>query len=223
MAPGDTARLYHELTSVGPDTVVGVPRDDPRLLQDLVVDDLATWPAPCKAYPGGLPVRPLPREWPAVAAPATAVLAGTGAAPPRAAPDLRRLARLLHLSAGVVRVVERAGRPTLLLRAAGSAGGRFPLEVYVSARGVDGLADGVHWSGLVEGRPHVAAYALGAGASGMTFLDSEIAPLLGDPLAGLLLTCVGVPAYRNKRGGGPGAPAPVVLPAPSLTQPEADA
>ena len=41
----------------------------------------------------------------------------------------------------------------------------------------------------------------------MTFLDSEIPGLLGAPLAGLLFTCVGVPAYRNRKGGGrPGAP-----------------
>jgi hypothetical protein len=31
-----------------------------------------------------------------------------------------------HLSAGVVRVLEREGRPRVLFRAAGSAGGRFP-------------------------------------------------------------------------------------------------
>ena len=31
----------------------------------------------------------------------------------------------------------------------------------------------------------------------MTFLDTEIGPLLGESLAGLLLTCVGVPTYRN--------------------------
>ena len=40
----------------------------------------------------------------------------------------------------------------------------------------------------------------------MTFLDTEIEPLLGEPLAGLLLTCVGVPTYRNKGGGKPGEP-----------------
>jgi len=61
-------------------------------------------------------------------------------------------------------------------------------------------------AGLVEGRLHLTAYALGIGASGMTFLDSEIPALLGEPLAGLLFTCVGVPAYRNRAGGTPGAP-----------------
>jgi hypothetical protein len=60
-------------------------------------------------------------------------------------------------------------------------------------------------AGLVEGRLHLAAYALGAGASGMTFLDSEIAGLLGEPVDALLFTCVGVPEYEPKAGGGPGA------------------
>ena len=61
-------------------------------------------------------------------------------------------------------------------------------------------------AGLVDGRLHLAAFALGFGASGMTFDDSEIPGLLGEPLAGLLLTCVGVPAYRHRSGGKPGAP-----------------
>ena len=73
-------------------------------------------------------------------------------------------------------------------------------------------------SGLVEGRLHLAAYALGIGASGMTFLDSEIEPLLGEPLAGLLFTCVGVPTYRSKGGGRPGEPVAVVAPAAGLTE-----
>jgi hypothetical protein len=71
-------------------------------------------------------------------------------------------------------------------------------------------------AGLVEGRLHVGAYALGIGASGMTFLDSAIEPMLGEPLAALLFTCVGVPEYRNRRGGKPGAPVPVRVPMPRL-------
>ena len=63
-------------------------------------------------------------------------------------------------------------------------------------------------AGLVEGRLHLAAYALGYGASGMTFLDSEIPALLHDDLEALLFTCVGVPEYGNKRAGPPGEPAP---------------
>jgi hypothetical protein len=59
-------------------------------------------------------------------------------------------------------------------------------------------------SGIVEGRLHLAAYAQGIGASGMTFADSEIEALLGEPLAALLFTCVGVPTYRTRPGGSPG-------------------
>ena len=53
-------------------------------------------------------------------------------------------------------------------------------------------------AGLVEGRLHLLAYALGASASGMTFIDSEV-PLLGEPLDALLFTCVGVPEYVGGR------------------------
>jgi hypothetical protein len=69
-------------------------------------------------------------------------------------------------------------------------------------------------AGIVEGRLHLAAYALGAGATGMTFYDAEIEGLIGAPLAGLLVTCVGIPAYRSKDGGRPGRPVPVVPPQP---------
>ena len=37
-------------------------------------------------------------------------------------------------------------------------------------------------AGLAEGRLHLAAYALGASASGMTFIDSEVPSLPGEPL-----------------------------------------
>jgi hypothetical protein len=63
-------------------------------------------------------------------------------------------------------------------------------------------------AGLVEGRLHLAAYAMGASATGMTFLDSEVPALLGEPddLATLLFTCVGVPEYASAEGGPPGSP-----------------
>jgi hypothetical protein len=61
-------------------------------------------------------------------------------------------------------------------------------------------------AGLVEGRLHLAAYAQDAGASGMTFLDSEIPGLLGEQVDGLLFTCVGVPEYASTPGGHPDHP-----------------
>jgi hypothetical protein len=50
--------------------------------------------------------------------------------------------------------------------------------------------------------------ALGAGAIGMRFLDSEVLDLLGEPddLVTLLFTCVAVPEYTSRAGGRPGVP-----------------
>jgi hypothetical protein len=64
-------------------------------------------------------------------------------------------------------------------------------------------------AGIAEGRLHLAAYSLGAAASGMTFLDSEIPALIGEPLDAMLFTCVGVPSYRSRPGGPPGKPVQV--------------
>jgi hypothetical protein len=69
-----------------------------------------------------------------------------------------------------------------------------------------GYRDAQLQAGLVEGRVHLLAYALGASASGMTFLDSDIPALVGEPLDGLLFTCVGVPEYAATPGGAPGSP-----------------
>jgi predicted alpha/beta-hydrolase family hydrolase len=71
-------------------------------------------------------------------------------------------------------------------------------------------------AGLAEGRLHLAAYALGASASGMTFDDSQVPALLGEHIDGLLFTCVGVPRYPNAPAGPPGTPTRVrrVTPAP---------
>jgi hypothetical protein len=64
-------------------------------------------------------------------------------------------------------------------------------------------------AGLVEGRLHLLAYALGASASGMTFADGLLPELLGEQRDGLLFTCVGVPEYRSGVGGMPGAARPI--------------
>src|SRR6185369_8078514 len=96
-----------------------------------------------KRYPEPLPRTPLPRELPATTEPAVAVLAGTAEVAP-APLDLPNLSRLLYLSAGVVRTMDRdyGIHP---FRAAGSAGGRFPLELYVAVPPGGTLPAGVHW------------------------------------------------------------------------------
>ena len=64
-------------------------------------------------------------------------------------------------------------------------------------------------AGLVAGRLHLAAYALGYGASGMTFIDADIPEFLEENLQAMLFTCVGVPEYTNRPGDPPGEPVQV--------------
>ncbi|MEV0729309.1 hypothetical protein [Polymorphospora sp. NPDC050346] len=136
------AGLLHRLTSYVPDREWDEPVDDPRVRHDLVPNDADTRPPQMKTYPEGLPVVTLPRDLPEPGVPATAVLAGReGPARPL---DAAQLGRVLFLGAGVVRSMERDGR-RVYFRAAGSAGARFPLEVYASTHGVAGVPDGVHW------------------------------------------------------------------------------
>jgi SagB-type dehydrogenase family enzyme len=141
------AGLLHRLTSYTPDQDWDVPVDDPRVRHDLVPNDLATIPPQVKEYAAGLPVTPLPRELPDPGVSATAVLAGSPV--PSRPLDAAQLGRILYLGAGVVRTGERPGRQ-ILFRAAGSAGARFPLEIYASTRGVQGVPDGVHWYDPVD-------------------------------------------------------------------------
>ena len=144
MASGEVARLYHRLSSHRSVSEWRAPVDHPRVVRDFETDVPETFPAPCKTYPATLPAVALPRRWPEPVGSATAVLAGRSAAP-RASLDLVQLARLLHLSAGIVRTAQRSDGRYFRFRASGSAGGRFPLELYLAARGVGGLADGVYW------------------------------------------------------------------------------
>src|SRR6185436_12214953 len=91
--------LLHRLTSFVTDRAWDVPTDDPRLRHDLVANDPATRPPAMKAY-HGLPVLPLPRDLPEVAASTTVALAGHRARPQPF--DAAQLGRVLFLGAGVV-------------------------------------------------------------------------------------------------------------------------
>jgi hypothetical protein len=136
-------QTLHRLTCYEPGREWDEPVDDPRVLQDLEVNDIARLPWFYKRYEAAVPRLELPRELPPTTAPAVAVLAGTAEVAP-AELDLAQLARLLHLSAGVVRTTVRP-YGTWLFRAAGSAGGRFPLELYVAVPDGSALPAGVHW------------------------------------------------------------------------------
>jgi SagB-type dehydrogenase family enzyme len=123
------------------------PVDDPRVV-DLKTDDESRFPWFYKRYAEPLPRVPLPRDLPATAVPATAVLAGAADVGPGDL-HLAALSRLLYLTAGVVRTMRRPTR-TWLFRAAGSAGGRFPLEFYVAVPDGSSLPAGVHWYDPLE-------------------------------------------------------------------------
>jgi len=134
---------WYEPSREDDDLVWSVPIDDPRVVRDLETNDVDRFPWFFKRYAMELPRLPLPRDLPATTAQAVALLAGT-ADVARTAIDLPQLSRLLHLSAGVVRTKERP-HTTWLFRAAGSAGARFPLEVYVAVPDGMELPAGVHW------------------------------------------------------------------------------
>jgi hypothetical protein len=141
--PETATQLLHRVTSYDLVTDWDAPFEHPQAVRDFVGTDLSTLPYFYKRYPAGLPRVPLVRDLPTTTAPAVAVLAGTAAVSP-AALDLPQLARLLHLSAGVVRTSLRSYGPHPF-RAAGSAGGRFPFEVYVAVPEGTRLPAGVHW------------------------------------------------------------------------------
>jgi Nitroreductase family len=134
---------WYEPSREDDDLVWSVPVEDPRVVRDLVPNDLDRLPWFFKRYADSLPRAALPRELPATTAPAVAVLAGT-ADVARIELDLPHLSRLLHLCAGVVRTTRRPFM-TWPFRAAGSAGARFPLEVYVAVPAGSALPAGVHW------------------------------------------------------------------------------
>lgn len=136
-------QTLHRLTFYEPGRDWDVPVDDPRVLQDLEVNDLDRLPWFYKRYAEPLQRIPLPRDLPSTTEPALDVLAGAAEVDPGEL-DLPHLALLLHLSAGVVRTSPRP-YGTYLFRASGSAGGRFPLELYVAIPDGAAAPPGVHW------------------------------------------------------------------------------
>ncbi|HEX6237450.1 MAG TPA: SagB/ThcOx family dehydrogenase [Acidimicrobiales bacterium] len=75
--------------------------------------------------------------------------------------------------------------------------------------GARGYRSALLEAGIAMGRLQLAAYALGHGASGITFYDDEVSDLLGTEASPMLVTTVGVPAYRARPGRRPAEMEPV--------------
>jgi hypothetical protein len=80
------------------------------------------------------------------------------------------------------------------------------LGAVVGSLGDRGYRAALVEAGVVEGRLHLAAAATGLGATGLTFYDDEVSRFFATDLAPLLVTAVGVPAYRARPGGTPRRP-----------------
>ncbi|MEB3188056.1 MAG: SagB/ThcOx family dehydrogenase [bacterium] len=151
------AEAYHELTKYTPLSI----QQQPRI-------DWSNPPVPFKAYPHAesIDLSPYLNDLERPRHPETrARLAGRSAEER----DLAALSHLLYRTNGVTAVVPYPERP-LYLRAAPSAGGLYPTEVYVVAQGHSALPDGLYnldvrehvlrrfWSGPVMDRLSEACF-----------------------------------------------------------------
>jgi len=79
------------------------------------------------------------------------------------------------------------------------------LTAVVGTLGARGYRAAQFEAGIAAGRLSLAAFALGQGATGLTFFDEAVSQFFGTHSACMLVTAVGVPDYRNTAGGLPGA------------------
>jgi SagB-type dehydrogenase family enzyme len=77
------------------------------------------------------------------------------------------------------------------------------LEPILAALGARGYRAAQLEGGVAAERLQLAAFALGVGATGLTFLDDDVSTFFGTPAAPMLTVAVGVPAYRARPGRHP--------------------
>jgi SagB-type dehydrogenase family enzyme len=73
----------------------------------------------------------------------------------------------------------------------------------IERSGARGYRSALLEAGTAMGRLQLAAYALGHGASGITFYDHEVSAFLETEASPMLVTTVGVPSYRPRPGKRP--------------------
>jgi SagB-type dehydrogenase family enzyme len=77
------------------------------------------------------------------------------------------------------------------------------LEPILQALGARGYRAAQLEGGVAAERLQLAAFALGVGATGLTFLDDDVSAYFGTRAAPMLTVAVGVPAYRARPGRRP--------------------
>jgi SagB-type dehydrogenase family enzyme len=77
------------------------------------------------------------------------------------------------------------------------------LEPILKALGARGYRAAQLEGGVAAERLQLAAFALGVGATGLTFLDDDVSAFFGTRAAPMLSVAVGVPAYRARPGRRP--------------------
>jgi len=131
------ARAYHARTRHTPDSV---RRGGYRLNWD-------NQPIPFKLYEVELPAVALPQQLPPSSALTLATLLQEPPTDGDTRLDLTRLARLLYLSAGVVRTRRYPSGHVQMFRAAACTGALYHVDVYVVCADMDGLDAGVYHFG----------------------------------------------------------------------------